>query len=109
METPELPDRQIAAQLGVNHNTVTAQRKALKPGGESPHLNTVVGSDGKQYSTGSKASTEEKIRKTLKREPRKPTIEIAETYGVERPCPANNQTNFKEHDERDRSRTRLLE
>ena len=48
-ETPEQSDRQIAKSLGVNHETVGIQRKQLEAGGEIRHLDTSIGTDGKEY------------------------------------------------------------
>lgn len=48
-ETPEISDRQIARELGVDKNTVNARRVEMESGGEIHHLDTTVGADGKQY------------------------------------------------------------
>lgn len=48
-DTPENSDRQIAVGLGVDHKTVGSQRERLATGGEIPHVNTSIGSDGKEY------------------------------------------------------------
>jgi len=45
-DTPTTSDRQIARALGVDHKTVSAQRDVLVDGGEIPHHDTVIGSDG---------------------------------------------------------------
>ena len=47
-ETPEKSDRQIAAGLGVNHETVGVQRKKLEGTGEIRQLSTNIGADGKE-------------------------------------------------------------
>ena len=47
-ETPEKSDRQIAANLGVDKNTVNAQRKQLESTGEIHQLKTSIGADGKE-------------------------------------------------------------
>ena len=48
-ETPEQSDRQIAKALGVSDKTVGAQRHSMEAGAEIPHLDTSMGTDGKQY------------------------------------------------------------
>ena len=67
-ETPEVSDRQIAAGLGVDKNTVNAQRKMLESGGEIHHLNTSIGADGKEYPRHSQQA-EEEINKADKCKP----------------------------------------
>lgn len=47
-ETPERSDRQIAAGLGVDKNTVNVQRKKMESTGEIHQLKTSVGADGKE-------------------------------------------------------------
>lgn len=47
-ETPEKSDRQIAAGLGVNHETVGAQRKHLESTGGIRQFATSIGADGKE-------------------------------------------------------------
>jgi DNA-binding Lrp family transcriptional regulator len=42
------PDRQIAAGLGVDHKTVSAQRKELEATGGIRQLETNIGADGKE-------------------------------------------------------------
>lgn len=47
--TPEQSDRQIASALGVDHKTVSSQRKESEAGGEIPQLDKAEGADGKTY------------------------------------------------------------
>lgn len=47
-ETPEKSDRQIAAGLGVDKNTVNARRKEMEATGEIHQLETSIGADGKE-------------------------------------------------------------
>lgn len=47
-ETPEKSDRQIASGLGVDKNTVNAQRKKMESTGEIHQLKTNIGADGKE-------------------------------------------------------------
>ena len=47
-ETPEKSDRQIAAGLGVDKNTVNARRRELESTGEIHQFTTSIGSDGKE-------------------------------------------------------------
>lgn len=47
-ETPEKSDRQIAAGLGVDKNTVNKQRKEMEGTGEIHQLKTNIGADGKE-------------------------------------------------------------
>jgi len=49
-ESPERSARWIGKMLGVDHKTVISVREELLSGGEFPHLDTVVGRDGKRYS-----------------------------------------------------------
>jgi hypothetical protein len=49
-ESPERSARWIAKMLGVDHKTVISVRDELRSGGEIPHLDSVVGRDGKCYS-----------------------------------------------------------
>jgi hypothetical protein len=57
-ESPERSSRWIAKMLGVDHKTVISVRDELRSGGEIPHLDTVVGRDGKCYSFSSSVSHE---------------------------------------------------
>ncbi len=45
-DAPTASNRAIAAQLGVDHKTVSAARRRLVDGGEIPHQSTIVGRDG---------------------------------------------------------------
>jgi phage N-6-adenine-methyltransferase len=45
-DRPERSDRQVAAELGVDHKTVGATRERLEHRGEIPHHETRVGRDG---------------------------------------------------------------
>lgn len=48
-ETPEQSDRQIAQALGVDHKTISVQRRGMEAGGEIPQLDASTGTDGKTY------------------------------------------------------------
>lgn len=48
-ETPQLSNRQIARDLGCDDKTVATVREEMVSGAEIPHLETRVGSDGKEY------------------------------------------------------------
>jgi len=48
IQAPEVSDRQIAADIGVDKNTVNSQRKKLERTGEIHQLNTNIGADGKE-------------------------------------------------------------
>ena len=50
-DRPERSNRQIAAGLGVNHETVGAVREDLETTGEIRHLPKTVGADGKPRTT----------------------------------------------------------
>lgn len=45
-DAPTASNRAIAAQLGVDHKTVSAARRRMVDGGEIPHQTTIVGRDG---------------------------------------------------------------
>jgi hypothetical protein len=47
--SPERSDRQLGKDLGVDHKTVGSVRKQSEQGGEIPHQDQRVGSDGKRY------------------------------------------------------------
>lgn len=47
--TPQHSDRQIAKALGVDHKTVSEQRKESEACGEIPQLDKAEGADGKMY------------------------------------------------------------
>lgn len=49
VETPQLSDRQIAKDLGVDNSTVSAHRKRLVEEGQVLESNTSIGADGKEY------------------------------------------------------------
>jgi hypothetical protein len=48
---PEQSNRQIAKKVKADHKTVAAVRADCEAGGEIPHLDKVVGTDGKNYPT----------------------------------------------------------
>lgn len=49
-EDPYRSNREIAKKTGIDHKTVEPVRRQLEAGGEIPHLKTVKGMDGKEYS-----------------------------------------------------------
>jgi len=49
-EDPSRSNREIAKKTGIDHKTVEPVRRQLEAGGEIPHLKTVKGMDGKEYS-----------------------------------------------------------
>lgn len=46
--TPEQSDRQIAKALGVDHKTITAQRKGMETRGEIPHIKSSIDTLGRE-------------------------------------------------------------
>jgi ParB-like chromosome segregation protein Spo0J len=49
-EDPSRSNREIAKKTGIDHKTVEPVRRQLEAGGEIPHLKTIKGMDGKEYS-----------------------------------------------------------
>jgi ParB-like chromosome segregation protein Spo0J len=49
-EDPYRSNREIAKKTGIDHKTVEPVRRQLEAGGEIPHLKTIKGMDGKEYS-----------------------------------------------------------
>jgi hypothetical protein len=55
---PDQSNRHVAAQIGVDHKTVAKVRAKCEAGGDIPHLDQHIGSDGKNYPANKNATPE---------------------------------------------------
>ncbi len=63
-EDPYRSNREIAKKTGIDHKTVEPVRRQLEAGGEIPHLKTVKGMDGKEYSKKETPAVKPSVKET---------------------------------------------